>query len=138
MGGGFPIAAFGGRQDVMDALAPKGGVYQAGTLSGNPVASAAGLRTLQLTRELDVYPTIEAAADVLRSAITEALSAEGVPHTIQSANSMFSVFFTDREVRTFADAQAQNTAAYSAFFLSLIHISEPTRREWLSRMPSSA
>ncbi|WP_151952483.1 glutamate-1-semialdehyde 2,1-aminomutase [Brevibacterium sp. Marseille-P9724] len=120
MGGGFPIAAFGGRQEVMDALAPKGGVYQAGTLSGNPVASAAGLRTLQLTRELDVYPTIEAAADVLRSAITEALSAEGVPHTIQSANSMFSVFFTDREVRTFADAQAQNTAAYSAFFTAML------------------
>lgn len=120
MGGGFPIAAFGGRQDVMDALAPKGGVYQAGTLSGNPVASAAGLRTLQLTRELDVYPTIEAAADILRPAITEALSAEGVPHTIQSANSMFSVFFTDREVRTFADAQAQNTAAYSAFFTSML------------------
>ena len=120
MGGGFPIAAFGGRQEVMDALAPKGGVYQAGTLSGNPVASAAGLRTLQLTRELDVYPTIEAAADVLRSAITEALSAEGVPHTIQSANSMFSVFFTYREVRTFADAQAQNTAAYSAFFTAML------------------
>ena len=120
MGGGFPAAAFGGRRDVMEHLAPAGPVYQAGTLSGNPVASAAGITTLRLTRELDVYPRLEAAADTLRAAVGEALSAEGVAHRIQSANSMFSVFFTDREVRDYDDARTQDTAAHAAFFQSML------------------
>jgi len=120
MGGGFPSAAFGGRRDLMEHLAPAGPVYQAGTLSGNPVASAAGLTTLRLTRELDVYPRLEAAADTLRAAVGEALAAEGVPHRIQSANSMFSVFFTDREVRDYDDARTQDTAAHAAFFQSML------------------
>ena len=120
MGGGFPSAAFGGRRDLMEHLAPAGPVYQAGTISGNPVASAAGLTTLRLTRELDVYPRLEAAADTLRAAVGEALAAEGVPHRIQSANSMFSVFFTDREVRDYDDARTQDTAAHAAFFQSML------------------
>lgn len=120
MGGGFPSAAFGGRRDLMEHLAPAGPVYQAGTLSGNPVASAAGLTTLRLTRELDVYPRLEAAADTLRTAVGEALAAEGVPHRIQSANSMFSVFFTDQEVRDYDDARTQDTAAHAAFFQSML------------------
>lgn len=120
MGGGFPTAAFGGRRDVMEHLAPAGPVYQAGTLSGNPVASAAGLTTLRLTRELDVYPRLEAAADTLRAAVGEALTAEGVAHRIQSANSMFSVFFTDREVRDYDDARTQDTQAHAAFFQSML------------------
>lgn len=120
MGGGFPSAAFGGRRDIMQHLAPAGPVYQAGTLSGNPVASAAGLTTLRLTRELDVYPQLEAAADTLRAAVGEALTAAGVPYGIQSANSMFSVFFTDREVRDYDDARTQDTAAHAAFFQSML------------------
>lgn len=120
MGGGFPAAAFGGRREVMEHLAPAGPVYQAGTLSGNPVASAAGLTTLRLTRELDVYPRLEAAADTLRSAVGDALTAEGVAHRIQSANSMFSVFFTDRQVRDYDDARAQDTTAHAAFFQSML------------------
>jgi len=120
MGGGFPAAAFGGSAEVMQHLAPAGPVYQAGTLAGNPVATAAGLATLRLTDELDVYSHIEAAADRLRPAIAEALAKEGVPHTIQSANSMFSVFFTDREVRNYEDARSQDSAAYAAFFTSML------------------
>jgi glutamate-1-semialdehyde 2,1-aminomutase len=120
MGGGFPSAAFGGRRDLMQHLAPAGPVYQAGTLSGNPVASAAGLATLRLTQELDVYPHLEQAADVLRAAVADALTAAGVPHRIQSANSMFSVFFTDREVRDYEDARTQDTAAHAAFFQSML------------------
>ncbi|MYM19910.1 glutamate-1-semialdehyde 2,1-aminomutase [Brevibacterium sp. 5221] len=120
MGGGFPAAAFGGRAEVMGHLAPAGPVYQAGTLAGNPVATAAGLETLRLTTELDVYSHLETAADALRPAIAEALEREGVAHTIQSANSMFSVFFTDREVRDYEDARSQDTAAYAAFFTAML------------------
>ena len=120
MGGGFPTAAFGGRADVMAHLAPAGPVYQAGTLSGNPVATAAGLTTLKLTKELDVYSHIESVADQLRAAVTQELSQAGVPHTVQSANSMFSVFFTDRPVINYADAQSQNSDAYAAFFHAML------------------
>ncbi|MDN5635929.1 MAG: aminotransferase class III-fold pyridoxal phosphate-dependent enzyme, partial [Brevibacterium sp.] len=101
-------------------LAPTGPVYQAGTLSGNPVATAAGLTTLKLTTELDVYSHISRAAEALRPAVTSALEAEGVAHTIQSANSMFSVFFTDREVINYDDARTQNVERYSAFFNSML------------------
>lgn len=120
MGGGFPAAAFGGRADVMEHLAPTGPVYQAGTLSGNPVATAAGLTTLKLTTELDVYSHISRAADILRPAVASALEAEGVAHTIQSANSMFSVFFTDHEVINYDDARTQNVGRYSAFFNAML------------------
>jgi glutamate-1-semialdehyde 2,1-aminomutase len=120
MGGGFPAAAFGGRREVMEHLAPAGPVYQAGTLSGNPVASAAGLTTLRLTTELDVYSHLEHAADTLRAAVSQELTAASVPHRVQSANSMFSVFFTDRPVRNYEDARAQDTAAHSAFFTSML------------------
>lgn len=120
MGGGFPTAAFGGRADIMAHLAPAGPVYQAGTLSGNPVATAAGLTTLALTQELDVYSHLETVADQLRPEISAALTAEGVPHRIQSANSMFSVFFTDRDVVDYAAAQSQNIAAYAAFFHAML------------------
>lgn len=120
MGGGFPTAAFGGRADVMAHLAPAGPVYQAGTLSGNPVATAAGVTTLKLTKELDVYSHIESVADQLRGAVTQELTQAGVPHTVQSANSMFSVFFTDRPVINYADAQSQNSDAYAAFFHAML------------------
>ena len=120
MGGGFPAAAFGGRADVMAQLAPAGPVYQAGTLSGNPVATAAGLTTLKLTTELDVYSHIGRAADILRPAVAASLEAEGVAHVIQSANSMFSVFFTDTEVTNYEQARGQNVDRYSAFFNAML------------------
>ncbi|MGL5830037.1 MAG: glutamate-1-semialdehyde 2,1-aminomutase, partial [Angustibacter sp.] len=119
MGGGFPVAAFGGRAEVMALLAPAGPVYQAGTLSGNPVAAAAGLATLRGCTE-QVYARVDHVAEVLRREVGSALSAAGVPHRIQHAGSMFSVFFTDRPVRNFADAKSQNTAAFTAFFHSML------------------
>jgi glutamate-1-semialdehyde 2,1-aminomutase len=120
MGGGFPAAAFGGRADVMAHLAPEGPVYQAGTLSGNPVAATAGLTTLRLATE-DVYATLEKSADVLREAATSALAAAGVPHVVQSAGSMFSVFFTDEPaVRDYAAAARQDLGAFRAFFHSML------------------
>ena len=119
MGGGFPAAAFGGRADVMAHLAPDGPVYQAGTLSGNPVAATAGLTTLRLADDA-VYARVDAAAATLSRAADEALSAAGVPHVVQHAGSMFSVFFTDSPVLDYATARTQSTAAYAAFFHAML------------------
>ncbi|GAA2378209.1 glutamate-1-semialdehyde 2,1-aminomutase [Nonomuraea africana] len=119
MGGGLPAAAFGGRADVMAHLAPEGPVYQAGTLSGNPLATAAGLATLRGLDD-DAYARIDAAAAAVSAAASKALAAEGVPHRLQSAGSLFSIFFTDREVTDFAAAQTQNTKAYTAFFHAML------------------
>lgn len=119
MGGGFPAAAFGGRADLMAHLAPIGGVYQAGTLSGNPVATTAGLATLRLATD-EVYDHLTTVGDQLKTAAGAALAAAGVPHVIQSAGTMFSVFFTDQPVRDFAGANTQDTAAYAAFFHAML------------------
>jgi glutamate-1-semialdehyde 2,1-aminomutase len=119
MGGGFPTAAFGGRADVMAALAPAGPVYQAGTLSGNPVATAAGLAQLRLL-DVAAYERLDAVSAQLRALIGEALSKEGVPHRIQTAGSMFSVFFTDAEVRDFDDAKKQEAYRFTAFFHAML------------------
>ncbi|GAA0952165.1 glutamate-1-semialdehyde 2,1-aminomutase [Nonomuraea longicatena] len=119
MSGGLPAAAFGGRSEVMSRLAPEGPVYQAGTLSGNPLACAAGLATL---RALDAaaYERVDAAARTVSEAASAALSAAGVPHRLQSAGNLFSIFFTEREVKDFDAARGQNTAAYTAFFHSML------------------
>ncbi|MEO7447969.1 MAG: glutamate-1-semialdehyde 2,1-aminomutase, partial [Humibacillus sp.] len=119
MGGGFPAAAFGGRADLMAHLAPEGSVYQAGTLSGNPVATTAGLATLRLATS-EVYAHLDATALTIRAAASEALGAAGVPHTVQAAGTMFSVFFREGSVRDFAEASQQDTAAYAAFFHSML------------------
>ncbi len=119
MGGGFPAAAFGGRADVMSRLAPEGPVYQAGTLSGNPVATTAGLTTLRLATD-DVYDHITAAGETIKAAAADALGAAGVPHVIQANGTMFSVFFTDQPVRDFADASTQDVSAFARFFHALL------------------
>ncbi len=121
MGGGFPAAAFGGRADVMAMLSPEGPVYQAGTLSGNPVATTAGLATLRLATD-EVYAHIDSAAKTLSSAAGEALTRAGVPHVVQSGGNMFSVFFTaDGEpVRDYAQASTQDTEVYKAFFHAML------------------
>ena len=119
IGGGFPAAAFGGRADVMSRLAPEGPVYQAGTLSGNPVATTAGLTTLRLATD-DVYAHLTSAGDTVKAAVAEALTAAGVPHVVQSNGTMFSVFFTDRPVRDFDDASGQDVAAFAAFFHAML------------------
>lgn len=119
MGGGFPAAAFGGRADVMGHLAPEGPVYQAGTLSGNPIATTAGLTTLRLATE-EVYDHVGRAADVIKGAAGEALAAAGVPHTVQSTGTMFSVFLTEGPVRDFEDASRTSAAGYAAFFHAML------------------
>jgi glutamate-1-semialdehyde 2,1-aminomutase len=123
MGGGFPAAAFGGRADVMAHLAPEGPVYQAGTLSGNPVATAAGLATLQGCTP-DLYARLDVAAGAISRAASAALAAEGVPHVVQFAGSMFSVFFVDdpalTAVTNYDDARRQDLGAFKAFFHSML------------------
>ena len=119
MGGGFPAAAFGGRADVMRRLSPEGPVYQAGTLSGNPIATTAGLTTLRLATD-DVYAHIAAAAEAVKAAAAGSLSHAGVAHTIQATGTMFSVFFTEGPVRNFDEASRTDTAAYAAFFHSML------------------
>jgi len=119
MGGGFPAAAFGGRADVMSMVSPEGPVYQAGTLSGNPIATTAGLATLRLATD-DVYAHLTRAGDAIKEAADKALTEAGVPHVVQSAGTMFSVFFTDGPVRDFDDAQRQDTAAFAAFFHAML------------------
>jgi glutamate-1-semialdehyde 2,1-aminomutase len=119
MGGGFPAAAFGGRADVMAMLAPTGPVYQAGTLSGNPVATAAGLTTLQHCTD-EVYARLQDVSDALTTGVGDALDAAGVPHVIQRAGSMFSVFFRDSEVTDYDQARAQDVPAFAAFFHAML------------------
>src|SRR6478735_1459473 len=119
MGGGFPAAAFGGRADVMAQLAPQGPVYQAGTLSGNPVATAAGLATLRACTD-DVYARISLVADTIAGHASKALTEVGVPHVVQHAGSMFSVFFRDGAVRDYDGARDQDTAAFRRFFHAML------------------
>jgi len=122
MGGGFPAAAFGGRAELMQHLSPVGGVYQAGTLSGNPVATSAGLTTLRLADD-SVYAHVDAVSARLREELTAALAAEGVPHVIQRTGNLFSVFFVAEGVTSvpdYATASTQSTAAYAAFFHAML------------------
>ncbi|GAA2663287.1 glutamate-1-semialdehyde 2,1-aminomutase [Actinosynnema pretiosum subsp. pretiosum] len=119
MSGGLPAAAFGGRADVMAKLAPAGPVYQAGTLSGNPVAVAAGLATLRAATD-DVYRALDANASRLGALFTSALTEAGVPHRVQFAGNLVSVFFTEDEVVDYAGAQAAQTWRFPPFFHALL------------------
>ena len=116
MGGGFPCAAFGGRRDVMERLAPTGPVYQAGTLSGNPVAVSAGIAALDLAARDRPYEALERHAIRLTEGLAERFYAAGVAAKVNRAKSMFSVFFTDRRVRNFEDAKAADHERYARFF----------------------
>jgi glutamate-1-semialdehyde 2,1-aminomutase len=123
MGGGFPSAAFGGRRDVMALLAPVGPVYQGGTLSGNPIATTAGLATLRLATD-DVYARLDEVAGTIAGLVTDALGSAGVPHVVQAAGNLFSAFFVDPDevpvVRSFDDASRQSLHCFKAFFHSML------------------
>jgi len=119
MGGGLPAAAFGGRAEIMSRLAPAGPVYQAGTLSGNPLACAAGLASLRLA-DGDVYKRLDELAATIGGLATEALTAAGVPHRLSAAGNMFSIFFTDADVADYDSARTQDVAAFRAFFHQML------------------
>ena len=119
MSGGLPAAAFGGRADVMERLAPLGPVYQAGTLSGNPVAVAAGLATLRHADDA-VYVALDANADRLAHLLADALAPTGLPHQVARAGSFLSVFFAEDPVTDFASARASQTWRFPPFFHALL------------------
>ena len=120
MGGGLPAAAFGGRAEIMDRLAPSGPVYQAGTLSGNPLATAAGLATLRGCTPA-VYARLDEVSATLAKLAGAALADAGVPGQVQQGGNLFSVFLgVDQPVRNFDDARGQSAAAYAAFFHAML------------------
>jgi glutamate-1-semialdehyde 2,1-aminomutase len=120
VGGGFPLAAYGGRKEIMQTVAPLGPVYQAGTLSGNPVAVTAGLKTLEILERDNPYPELERRTKQLTQFISEAAKEAGVPVQINQIASMFTVFFTDQPVVDYASARRSDTQRYARFFHALL------------------
>jgi glutamate-1-semialdehyde 2,1-aminomutase len=122
IGGGLPCAAFGGRADVMEFLAPLGPVYQAGTLSGNPLAMAAGIATLGhlIAHEEDVYHGLETATARIAEGVGRVVHEAGVPVTVNRVGSMFTWFFTDRPVTDFASAATSDTEAFGRFHRAML------------------
>jgi len=120
IGGGLPAAAFGGRADIMDMLAPRGAVYQAGTLSGNPIATAAANATLDILIKEDCYQRLESSAAMLETGLANAAKDANIPVTINRVGSIMSCFFTDRPVRNFADVQSTNMKQFKRFFAEML------------------
>ncbi len=120
IGGGLPVGAFGGRAEIMDCLSPLGPVYQAGTLSGNPVAMAAGLAQLNELINTDAYAKLETLGKQLEEGIKHALKKHGKNYTFHRAGSMFCLFFTEQEVINLESAQTANTAEFKKFFWNML------------------
>jgi glutamate-1-semialdehyde 2,1-aminomutase len=120
IGGGLPVGAYGGRRDIMEKIAPLGPIYQAGTLSGNPLAMTAGIETLRLLSLPGVYRTLEQRSAELEAGLRDAAREAGVPATVNRVGSMFTTFFTDRKVRDFASAKTADTAKFGAFFRAML------------------
>jgi glutamate-1-semialdehyde 2,1-aminomutase len=116
IGGGLPVGAFGGRADIMDQLAPLGPVYQAGTLSGNPLAMAAGIAGLRLLEETNPYARLDQLGQQLRDAVLAACRTKGLPVQVPQCGSMFSIFFTDTPVRDYPTALRGDAKLFGRFF----------------------
>jgi glutamate-1-semialdehyde 2,1-aminomutase len=116
IGGGLPVGAFGGRADIMDHLAPLGPVYQAGTLSGNPLAMAAGIASLQLLEDGAAYIKLDSLGRQIRDAVLAAAKAKGIAVQVPQCGSMFSIFFTDTPVRDYATALKGDAKLFAKFF----------------------
>jgi glutamate-1-semialdehyde 2,1-aminomutase len=120
IGGGMPVGAYGGRADLMRQIAPSGPIYQAGTLSGNPVAMAAGLAMLELVQAPGFHQRLDAAAAALCTGLEQATAAAGVAVTTNQVGAMFGLFFTAQKVETYAQATACDTAAFNRFFHAML------------------
>jgi glutamate-1-semialdehyde 2,1-aminomutase len=118
IGGGFPAAAFGGRAAIMDLLAPVGPVYQAGTLSGNPVAMAAGIQTISLLRERDFYSRLELKSETFYAELKDIIKGKDI--VLNHAGSMFTLFFSDHAIHNFEDVKNSDTARFAMFFRELL------------------
>lgn len=121
IGGGLPVGAYGGRKDIMSMVAPAGPVYQAGTLSGNPLATTAGLAMLNLiTASPEIYHELDQKGKMLKANLSEVLAKHQVAHFIQQIGSMFTIFFTDKVVNNFSDAKSSDTAMFGKFFHGML------------------
>ena len=120
IGGGLPVGAYGGRREIMEQIAPSGPVYQAGTLSGNPLAMAAGLATLRAAGEPGFYERLEELGARWRSGMAEAASTGNHPFTINQVGSMVSIFFTEGPVTDFASAALSDTGEFKDFFWHML------------------
>jgi glutamate-1-semialdehyde 2,1-aminomutase len=120
IGGGLPVGAYGGRREIMEKISPLGPIYQAGTLSGNPLAMTAGIETLKLLARPGVYKTLEKISADLEKGLRVAANEAGIATTINRVGSMFTTFFTDRKVTDFASAKTSDTARFGKFFRSML------------------
>jgi len=120
IGGGLPVGAFGGKREIMEKLSPVGGVYQAGTLSGNPLAMSAGIATLTLLKEEGFYEQIEEKSAYLCKGLQEAASDAGVPTSLQRVGGMFCTYFQPEEVFCFADVKPQAPEVFAKFFRAML------------------
>ncbi|MBT8490385.1 MAG: glutamate-1-semialdehyde 2,1-aminomutase, partial [Deltaproteobacteria bacterium] len=120
IGGGLPVGAFGGKKDIMDKLAPTGPVYQAGTLSGNPLAMAAGVATLKVLKAIQGYGDLEKKTAYLCGKLEKVFEKRGTPHSINRIGSMFTLFFTDHEVFDFASAGTSDTGYFARYFRGML------------------
>lgn len=121
IGGGMPVGAYGGKKEIMDFVAPDGPVYQAGTLSGNPIAMAAGLAMLkQLDRKEDLYTQLDSTTAYLQEGIQKHLDHRGLPYTMNRVGSMMNLFFTDQQVTNFEGAKACNLELFGLFFRAML------------------
>ncbi len=121
LGGGMPVGAYGGKREIMSRIAPEGPVYQAGTLSGNPLGMVAGAETITILREENPYANLEIKMKRLADGVSEILREKGIPHTINRIGSMMTVFFTDKKVRNFEDAKTSDTELFGRFFRNLLN-----------------
>lgn len=120
VGGGFPVGAYGAREEIMQMVSPLGPMYQAGTLSGNPVAMAAGISTLEELRDQNPYDKFNAQASIIEKALLDAATANGIDLTVSRFGSMMNPFFTSKKVTNFNEAQECDTARFTKFFWGLI------------------
>ena len=122
LGGGLPIAAFGGRREIMEKLAPLGGVYQAGTYSGNPVSVAASLVTLQSLKQRAgrLYPKLEKTGEQMRGGINDIIESRRLTAQVRGLSSMFQIFFTDHPVTDYDSAKKSGTTRFNKYFQSLL------------------
>ena len=120
IGGGLPVGAFGGRAEIMDCLSPDGPVYQAGTLSGNPVAMASGIATLTTLKQTNPYPRLESIAQTLVDGLSQLARDAGIPHTIPHVGSMFTLFFNPAEVTNLAVATQSDTKRFARYFHAML------------------
>jgi glutamate-1-semialdehyde 2,1-aminomutase len=120
IGGGLPVGAYGGRRDIMGMVAPAGKVYQAGTLSGNPLAMTAGVEMLRALRRPGTYDSLEEKAAALQNGLAEAACEASLPVTITRAGSIMTMFFTDKMVSNYESAMDSDTGLFSRFFLGLL------------------